>query len=157
MKPQDVQLTCPALWNIQGEKETLECAITEARFTSPAPCVYRNDIVQFEMTEANGVKSVECTVHSLDTVCNGIPNSDGCACTEKTGGKIILQYNITAVKADHEGARWRCLLQCFEADTTTRPLTQSNTTECFYTMFGEQLFCLYVCLFFPFFFVVVVL
>ena len=128
-------------WNAEGKKETLECAITIEPFANPQVCVIGTDVIEFHLTARTG-KSTPCTVERIFTVCDGIPNSDGCACVRKTADKYIVQYNITAVRSSLEGARWRCLPQCFEADASTRPLTESNTTSCFHTVFGELLLTL---------------
>ena len=141
VKTEDVELTCPVSWNARGNKETLECAVTIERLANPQPCAIMADIIQFQLETRAGT-STPCTVRNIDSVCDGIPNSDGCACVRKTEDKYILQYNITAVRTVYEGARWRCLPQCFEADAITRPLTESNSTSCFYTVFGELLLTL---------------
>ena len=141
-KTEDVELTCPESWNARGEKETLECAITVERFLTPQPCELWTDTVEFQGVTKQSVMFLACTVSNIKTVCDGIPNSDGCACMRKTEDEYILQYNITAVRSSHEGTSWRCLPQCFEGDTVTRPLTETNTTACFYTVFGELLISL---------------
>ena len=50
----------------------------------------------------------------VDNVCNGTVNGGGCGCREKSGGNMIIDYNITAVRADHEGVAWSCEPLCYD-------------------------------------------
>lgn len=100
-------------------------------------CDIYTDSVVFQLTKADGSKSVACRVTGIDTTCDGSANAGGCGCREISGGNIVIDYNITAVKADHEGARWECAPQCYDAAGIPSVLLPPNTTECFNTKFSK--------------------
>ena len=134
----DFSFTCPSAWT-DGAVENLQCVIPQAKFSANPSglCDTYVDSVVFYLTKAGATKSTACTVTGFDTTCDGSVNADGCGCREISGGNVVIDYNITAVKADHEGAHWECEPQCYDASTNPSVLSPPNTTECFNTIFGK--------------------
>ena len=135
---QEFSFTCPSAWT-DGAVENLQCVIPQAKFSAKPGglCDIYSDSVVFQLTKADGTKTTVCTVIGFDTACDGSVNADGCGCREISGGNIVIDYNITAVKADHEGARWECEPQCYDANGIPSVLSPPNTTECLNTIFGK--------------------
>ena len=134
----DFSFTCPSAWT-DGAVENLQCVIPQAKFndTPTGLCNIYSDSVVFQLTKADGSKTVACTVFDFDTTCDGSATTDGWGCREISGGNIVIDYNITAVKADHEGARWECEPQCYDSTGSSLVLSPPNTNECFNTTFGK--------------------
>ena len=134
----DFNFTCPSSW-FEGAVENLRCVIPRAP-VSPKPgglCDIYVDSVVFKLTKADGTKSTACMVPNFDTTCDGRLNADGCGCRDTSGGNIVIDYNVTAIRASHEGAHWECVPQCFNASGTI--LSPPNTPECSQTQFGEYI------------------
>ena len=134
----DYSFTCPSVWT-DGTVENLRCVIPRAKFSakpSGGLCDIYADTVVFTLNKSGVNPSTACMVTGFDTTCDGSVNVDGCGCREISGGNIVVDYNITAVLADHEGAHWECVPQCL--DSAGYPVLLSpNTTECFNTVFSE--------------------
>ena len=113
------------------------CVIPRSKFnrtSSGGRCGNYTDTVTFTLTKASeSVKKVACRVTNFDTTCNGSVNVDGCGCREISGGNIVIDYNVPAARASHEGAHWECEPQCYDVDSESPVLIPPNTTECFYT------------------------
>ena len=84
----------------------------------------------FTLSKADGNYS-RCTVTKFDTTCDASLNADGCGCREISGGTIIIDYNITAVRADHQGAQIKCEPQCLSSNGLATILTASTAKDCF--------------------------
>ena len=141
MTPQpDFKFTCPSLWT-EGAVENLVCVIPRSKFSRTSDdglCAHYGDSVSFKIIKGNKSRSA-CLIVGFDTTCNGSVNVDGCGCREISGGNIVIDYNITAVRAAHEGVHWVCEPQCQDVNAVNPVLTPPNTTECFYTKFRKYI------------------
>ena len=117
----------------------MRCVIPKSKFSAGGSCVTYVDSVVFKLTKADGSTSAPCTVFKFDTTCDGSLNADGCGCLDTSGGNIVIDYNVTAVKAEHEGAHWECEPQCYDASGVLGPLSSPNTAGCFNTKFGKYM------------------
>ena len=116
------------------------CVIPRVKFSPTSAgglCAIYADSVVFTVTKADGSKITSCIVTGFDTTCNVSLNADGCGCRDTSGGNIVIDYSVTAVRADHEGVHWECQPQCLDVAGIPGVLSPPNTTECFQTIFGE--------------------
>ena len=136
-QPADFDFICPKIWT-DGATENLKCIVPKSKFNDES-CDIFADTVSFKITPVGGSKSTACAVINIYTVCDGTLNSDQCGCRKNgsTGSSIVIDYNITAVKADHEGALWECQPQCLNSFGLPEVLSPPNSTACFSASFGE--------------------
>ena len=120
----------------------MTCVIPRKTFNSKAnggKCDIYSDSVVFKLTAyantVNSIVSFPCIVSSIDTICNRTLNANNCGCREIRAGYIVIDYNISVARANHEGASWECIPTCLDLNADPTIFNPPNTSECADTKF----------------------